>query len=645
MSKLGKKIMLTVAAIVLAVSILLVATSLFLTQTHTDELMLRQSDTGVKVLRADLEDETTRLKNIADYWGADNTPAKAIGLRRYFSLEESWNLHKGTDSDFCALFDATGELLWSTENYAFSGFDPSSSIAGATVSGIYADSNVPLSLIYVTPTILNGTTNGVVLLGTDLARSERLDSTSEKSGGEATIFAGKTRYATTVRKANGERAVGTDMSEKVETTVIKNGETYTGQADILGQKHYVHYEPIYDINGKIVGAYFAGYSSEDADETIASIVFFSVLLTAVLAVVSGIIIILTTRHLVENPIREACAIADSMSKGELSVPDSTFRFANDEVGQFAMRLEQTKHTLSSYINDISRILSEMAKGNFAVRPGEEYKGDFIEIDNSFTTIGETLSETIRNLNTAAVEVTNGSEQFANSSQILSDGTAKQAGAIDHLSKTIDEISKQVERSAENSAQANEYSKESAEKIGEQSREIASMMEAMEEIKNKSNEIGKIIKTIDDIAFQTNILALNAAVEAARAGEAGKGFAVVADEVRNLAAKSAEAASSTTELISSTIDAVTDGAKITEKTAVTMKEVIEISEKTNVLIDEISKAAAQQSDSIKDVTHAIGEISVVVQNNSATAEETTASCEQLNTQSVVLKEQIARFKVG
>ncbi|MDE7234811.1 MAG: cache domain-containing protein, partial [Ruminiclostridium sp.] len=184
--------------------------------------MLRQSDTGVKILRSDLDDETTRLKNIADYWDADNIPAKAIGLRRYFSLEESWTLHKATESDFCALFDASGELLWQTENYALSNYNPSASIGGNTVSGIYADKNVPLSLIYVKPTVLNGTTNGAILLGTDLSRSERLDATSEKSGGEVTLFAGKTRYATTIKKADGTRAIGTDMSAKVETAVIQN---------------------------------------------------------------------------------------------------------------------------------------------------------------------------------------------------------------------------------------------------------------------------------------------------------------------------------------------------------------------------------------------------------------------------------------
>lgn len=644
MSKLGKKIMTTVSILVIAVSALLVTMSIILTKMHTDSLMIRQSDVGVKILRSDLDDELTRLKNICEYWGADNIPAKAIGLRSYFGIEESWALHKSTDYDFCALFDSSGNLLWSSENYTLADFDPAAAIAGRSISGIFTDKNVPLSLLYASPTILNGTTNGAVLVGTDLASSERLDATAEKTGAQITIIAGTTRYATTVLTESGSRAVGTEMPENVKQIVNQKGESYAGQAEILGQNHYVHYEPIFDSKGAVIGSFFAGYSSEEADKTIESIVLISIVLALASAAVSAVIIILTTRHLVENPIREACVIADSMSRGELSVPDSTFRFADDEVGQFAMRLEQTKHTLSLYISDISRILSEMAKGDFTVRPGEEYKGDFIEIEKSFTAIGETLSETIRSLNTAAAQVTNGSQQFSNSSQTLSDGTMKQAGAIERLSETIDEISKQVERSAANSAQANEYSQESAEKIGEQSREVASMTRAMEEIKSKSNEIGKIIKTIDDIAFQTNILALNAAVEAARAGEAGKGFAVVADEVRNLAAKSAEAASSTTGLISSTIDAVTEGAKITEKTAATMKEVIEISEKTNVLIGEISKAAAQQSDSIKEVTHAIGEISIVVQNNSATAQETTASCEQLSTQSVILKEQIARFRV-
>ncbi|MCM1335954.1 MAG: methyl-accepting chemotaxis protein, partial [Eubacterium sp.] len=518
MSKLGAKIMITVALIVVVVSVVLVTVSLVLTKVNTDSLMLEQSAVGVNTLKADLETETTRLKNIADFWGADHTPARAVRLRQYSALEESWAAHKGTESDFCALFDETGAMLWSSEGYGLSTFDVTDALDGKTIEGIHADANVPLSLVYSTSLYLNGKMNGAILIGTDLGWSERLDETAAKTGAQVTLFAGKTRYATTIVKADGTRAVGTDMSAAVERTVINEALNYVGQADILGQNHYVHYEPILGADGSVIGAYFAGYSSASADAMIANMIFMSVVIVVVLMILAGVLVILTTTHLITKPIQEALKISESMNRGELSTQDSRFRFAEDEVGHFVMQLEQTKHKLGAYVNDISRILSEMAKGDFTAVTEVVYKGDFIEIENSFRRIGETLAMTILGLNTAAEQVAGGSAQFADSSRNLTDGAVRQASAIDRLSATIGEISNQVERSAENSAQANEYSQMSAEKIGEQSREIESMTEAMREIKAKSDEIGKIIKTIDDIAFQTNILALNAAVEAARAGE-------------------------------------------------------------------------------------------------------------------------------
>ena len=425
--------------------------------------------------------------------------------------------------------------------------------------------------------------------------------------------------------------------------VLTNGEVYNGQADILGHNHFVCYQPLYDINGVLAGAYFAGYPSAESDALFNRISIISSVYTIGAEIICTIVLFVLIRKLIEKPIVEAEKVAANMRNGKLSVPDSDFPFANDEIGDFVRNLEETKQSLNSYIRDITNVISSMANGDFTAKPQVAYYGDFTEIEDSFEQIELTLSEVIGNMNMSANDVMSGSAQIAGGSQMLADGTTKQASAIQELSAAIHEISGQVRQSAKNAEEASQLSHESAEKIKAQNGEMSHMLSAMEEIKDKSNQIRKIISAIDDIAFQTNILALNAAVEAARAGAAGKGFAVVADEVRNLAAKSAESAKNTGILINATVEAVDNGAAIAQNTAAIMEEVMDISERTNTIIIEISDAANQQAQSIRQINSGIDQISSVVQQNSATAEETAASCEELSSQSKILREQVDKLK--
>ncbi len=238
----------------------------------------------------------------------------------------------------------------------------------------------------------------------------------------------------------------------------------------------------------------------------------------------------------------------------------------------------------------------------------------------------------------------GDEQVAAAAQDLSQGSTEQAATVQDLSRSMEQISNETKHTAQMAEQANSISGLMGDEVVRSKQKMQEMSEAMKDITSKSNEIEKIIKTIDDIAFQTNILALNAAVEAVRAGFAGKGFAVVVDEVRNLAQKSAEAAKNTMALIEGTIRSVANGGRLTEETAGALQEVAENVERVTKLIHEISVASAEQSESIISTTNGIEQISAVIQTNSATAEECAETSEELSSQVSIMNGLVSRFKL-
>lgn len=317
---------------------------------------------------------------------------------------------------------------------------------------------------------------------------------------------------------------------------------------------------------------------------------------------------------------------------------------NTEIGKTVKAINYFQRFQIEIIDDINYLLGEMANGNFCIESNsvESYKGDYAQIHDSISEINRKLSATLADINIAAQQVDSGANQVSSASSTLSQGATDQASSIQELSATISLISEMIRTNAADSVEATERTSFAGTQVASANDMMNELVKAMDEISASSDETKKIIKTIEDIAFQTNILALNAAVEAARAGDAGKGFAVVADEVRNLAGKSAEAANNTTALIENTVAAIERGNSLVNDVAERMNSVSDAAGAISVINGKIAKSSGEASDAIRQIITGVDRISVVVQNNSATAEETAAASEELSAQSGVCRDLVSQF---
>lgn len=505
-------------------------------------------------------------------------------------------------------------------------------------------------IFYIAAPILKvGEFDGVFLLGLDAEVLSQITDSIQVGTGNTKILNKdgvtiaffkrsdvQTQYSTQTAAKSDPKLARLGYLEEQMCAGVTDFQSYTFD----GQKKSMAYAPIPDSNGWSIDISIV--ESEFLRGAINSIYITGVL--ALITILVSIFVAFRLATQITKPLKASVSRLRLLADGDLQSPVPALK-TKDETRLLRDAMSDTIESLWRCVSEIEQGLGEISRGNLNAPMPSDFDGDFSAFERSMAQIVNALNCTLYKINQTADLVAGSSEQVSNGAQSLSQGAAEQASSIEELSAAVTEISEKVQKNAVSSAEASGIVEDVSAHVELSNRQMQAMIAAMGKITNSSNQISKIIKTIDDIAFQTNILALNASVEAARAGNAGKGFAVVANEVRSLASKSAEAARNTSQLIEDSVQAVKEGSQIAGETANSLSMVVDGTQSILRITKQISYASNEQSEAIQKLNSGIDLVASVVLTNSATAQESAAAAEELSSQAQMLRSLVGQFQLN
>ena len=417
-----------------------------------------------------------------------------------------------------------------------------------------------------------------------------------------------------------EAGYSSNLSQALTQDQTVEGMSYTRSGgSYYGSTYYLS-----DLGYKMLGVLPAAEFDSHVASTIRLVLIGFIGCDVLLGAIIALLAISITR-----PLRRLSVVTDKLSNGELNA-EYTVR-GNDEISKVGRDVEQIVRRLKDYIkyiDEISHVLEQVGGGNLDFQLEHDYQGDFARVKRAMLLIQDHLSATMSGISDSAAKVNMEAEQISGGAQALAQGATEQASSVEELSAAVQDLNEQTTQGSNHAVEMSHGLNRVKDQVDASNEQMKSMVAAMGDITRQSNAIGKIIKTIDDIAFQTNILALNAAVEAARAGSAGKGFAVVADEVRSLAGKSADAARETNQLIARSMEAVKQGEDLAAATAQALAQAAKGADEIVDSINHIAEAYQDQARRLSEISTGVDQISSVVQTNSATAEQSAAASVEL-----------------